>query len=367
MQVDAQIDVAIVGGGILGLLTAYEVQAKHPQLEIAIFEQESFIGDHTSARNSGVMHAGIYYPTGSAKHLYCMQGLSLWPELAQKLSIPFSNCGKYLVARDSSELPGLEKLKNQIYENGVEEVREVTGEELEQLNQICFAKSALFSRRTGIIDASNALVRIKDDLIKKDVHLLLEHKVENLEQTNEGFIFQAGQDLIGSKVFFNMAGLGAVKVRKMLGLLDFENYFVKGHYLKYTGMLNCSSLIYPIPLPELKGLGVHLTLNMAGEKTFGPNTSDCESVDYKFATNTLESMYENIRVLFRTVDPNKLSEDYCGIRPKLKRAEKLYPDFWLGNQSDHGIENYVELCGIESPGFTAAPALAKWAADQIKL
>ena len=201
--------------------------------------------------------------------------------------------------------------------------------------------------------------------IKKEVPLLKDHFISQLKKTADGFSFYTGSDEIQCSILVNAAGLWAPQVRSQLGLTNLTSHFVKGNYLRYQSPIDTKHLLYPIPPQDLQGLGVHLTFNHQNEFRFGPDTEVVDDVDYALSNNIHSKMRPSIDRLFKNIDHSKITEDYCGIRPKIKSKGTLYSDFWIGNQQVHGIKNYYEFCGIESPGLTSAPALARWVVDQI--
>lgn len=355
-----KIDVAIIGAGIVGLNLAKLLLEKRPNLTVCVFEKENFLGEHTSGRNSGVVHSGIYYPTGSLKHLLCKEGNYLWSKLAHDLNIPLKYCGKFIIANGIAEINILENLKKQADSNGVSAFYITQLDNKKELFKHFQCTDALFIPSTGIIDQSTALIKLRDEVEKKGGIVLMNHALNNVNQKNGKYFLSFGNDLevIADKLI-NCAGLGAVEIRKKLLLYDVQDYWVKGTYLKSTRKNLFKSLVYPVPLPGLKGLGVHLTFDFNDTIKFGPNTEDVTVIDYKISNQTIEEMTSCIDKFVMGFSGN-LSPDYAGIRPKIKYENKLYSDFWIKEP----IQNYIEMLGIESPGFTASPAIAKYVFSQ---
>lgn len=348
-----KIDFAIVGGGIVGLSVAKNLIKKNPKASIVIFEKEKYLGDHTSGRNSGVLHASIYYEQGSLKHKKCLEGNFLWEDWARELNIPIKLCGKYIIAQSQRHQEDLEKVFTQAKLNSVPGIRRAKKEEIAKLGEQINLVDAIYSPRSGIIDLPIAMSNLRYHLESKDVITLLSTKIHTVtrDSTNDGFFLYYGEEKIWCQNLINAAGLFGVDLRKQLELFDLENYWVKGNYLKTTQKKICDYLIYPTPEKNLKGLGVHLTLDMQEQMKFGPNTEDVKTIDYNVNENILERMIPQIQEIFKTIDTNKLSLDYAGIRPKLKFNGELYTDFWIKSP----LKNYHEFLGIESPGATAAP------------
>ncbi len=358
-----EIDNIIIGGGICGLLLARELQAKYPHEETCILETELYPGEHSSSRNSGVLHAGIYYPTGSLKHQLCVEGNMLWSALSKELEIQINHCGKYVIAASANEMERLEKLYRQAISNKVPGIRKLNADEIKALSAHVHIEDGFLSESTAVIDLSGAIKALEKDLFKKNIPLMLGHQVTEISRSENGFILTAKTKEESFEIrcnkLFNMAGLQAVELRKKLGLNDLELKMVKGNYLKASQNIYKEKLIYPVPEEGLKGLGVHTSFDLEGVVRFGPNTEDISTVDYKTDSKLTQKMYAEIKKIFKGIDPEKLSPDYSGIRPKIIENGELYQDFWIKSPQDLGIEGYFEACGIESPGFTAAPAIAK--------
>lgn len=352
-----KIDYAIVGGGIIGLSLAKNLIAKQPQSSLVIFEKEKYLGDHTSGRNSGVLHSAIYYDQGSLKHRLCLEGNFLWEDWAKELNIPVKFCGKFIIAQSSQHQAELEIVFNQAKLNSVPGIRRATKTEITSLDQHLHLVDAIYSPRSGIIDLPLAMSNLRYFLETKDVVTMLSTKIHTVtrDSTNDGFFLYYGEEKIWAQNLINAGGLFGIDLRKQLDLFELENYWVKGNYLKTTQKKICDYLIYPTPEKNLKGLGVHLTLDTQEQMKFGPNTEDVSAIDYAVNESVLEQMIPQIKAIFKTVDTSKLTLDYAGIRPKIKLNGGLYKDFWIKNP----IKNYYEFLGIESPGATAAPAISK--------
>jgi L-2-hydroxyglutarate oxidase LhgO len=351
-----KIDVAIMGGGIVGLMTAREILVRYPEWTICVFDKEMYLGEHSSGRNSGVLHAGLYYDYGSLKHRLCMEGNQLWDDLAQELNVPMKRCGKFIVAREESEKETLEQIFEKAKKNEVPLFRKCSEDEKNDLNQYVYCWDALYSGRTGIIDQTEALAALKNDITARGGIILLSHEVNSLLFTGQSYQLGFTNQLqVESQYLFNAAGLGGIELRKMLQLEELENYFVKGTYIKNSQKNPFQQLIYPVPEKGLLGLGIHLTIDMAGEMKFGPNTQEISTPSYAPDLEQLDQMKSGVRRFFKTLEVEKLGVDYCGIRSKIKLKGLLYTDFWIQSP----IKNYVEFLGIESPGFTSSPAIAK--------
>lgn len=356
MQETVAVDVAIIGAGILGLTLAYEVKNQFPDCEIAVFDKEPYLGEHSSGRNSGVLHAGLYYPNQSLKHLLCLEGNQLWKKLSLDLDIGFRNCGKLIFSNSESEDSNLHELFEKAVKNDVP-IKWASDKELQVLKTDVNAFNAISSPSTSILNVSEALTKLKYNLEARGVNVFLASQVDSIISDKDKFLINFPDfDLIANKVI-NVGGLGAINLREKLGLNELENYFVRGHYLSTSQKLKYETLYYPIPPADLKGLGVHSTIDLDGKVKFGPNTEEITEVSYTPPKNSLDEMEGLIGVYFKNIDKTKLHWDYAGCRSKIrfKNDKKLFTDFWIKSP----IKNYIECLGIESPGLTSAPAIAR--------
>lgn len=357
MQDSTSVDVAIIGGGIIGLTFAYKLKNLNPSCEIVVFEKEQFLGEHSSGRNSGVLHAGIYYPQNSLKHLLCLDGNQQWDKISSDLSISIKRCGKLIFSTTRREEAKLEELFDKAKNNDVP-INWASKEELASLQGFVHATQALSSPSTGILDVSDAIEKIKYNLESRNVHLFTSHQVDSISRSNNGFVIKLSNYEVTTQKVINCAGLGAVDLRRNLGLEDIENYFVRGNYLSTNQKLPYPTLFYPIPPEDLKGLGVHSTIDLNGKVKFGPNTEDVTMVDYSPPTHDLKEMKSLVMHYFKNIDETKLYWDYAGCRSKIRSTlnGSLLTDFWIKSP----LENYIECLGIESPGVTSAPAIADY-------
>ncbi|PIP95833.1 MAG: hypothetical protein COW78_03615 [Bdellovibrio sp. CG22_combo_CG10-13_8_21_14_all_39_27] len=350
-----QIDYCIVGGGVVGMLMARQLTLKNPDTSIVLLEKSSYLGEESTSRNSGVLHAGLYYPHQSQKHLLCRKGLSLWRTLAPELKVEINHCGKWLVASSLSSVADLENLFAQATKNGVQDLRWATGDEIESLKPFVKIEKSFLSPETSIISPSEVVRALDRELTNLGVILLKKCSLTKVTQTNSGFDLMTTQDSFSAKHFINCGGGHAPTIRKQLGLHDIESVWVKGCYLKLNKKLYNEKLIYPVPPKDLKGLGVHTSFDLDGQIRFGPNTVDCDQYEMSVPDDLVDMMYPAIKDLFWTVEKKELALDYCGIRSKIKKDGKLFTDFLIQSP----LENYVEALGIESPGLTSSPAIVE--------
>lgn len=358
----ADLKIAIIGAGIVGLQIAREL-IERGETDFAIFEKNIYPGEHSSSRNSGVLHAGIYYPKDSLKQKLCLEGNKLWSDVASKYEIPLERSGKFIVSTSPEEDQELESFYNFVLEKEVPGIRWATPIELKEISQFVKVSKAFFSETTGIVSVSEAIKAFQNFIFKNNIPLLLDQGVEAITKTTSGFHLMVGDDQISADFVINCAGLEAVNLRKLLGLNEFENYWVKGRYLKLNKPYYTDSLIYPIPKKNLKGLGVHTSFEFDKIVRFGPDTEDVSTIDYSTDEEVIEEMYPEIMKVFKGIKKEDLSVDYAGIRSKIKSTSNgdFSPDFIL----DSPIPGYIECLGIESPGLTASPAIAKHVVSKI--
>lgn len=353
-----QVYATVIGGGIVGMLTALELKKSFPDEDIALLEKAPYLADHSTGRNSGVLHSGLYYETGSLKHRLCLAGLAAWKPLITKFSIPHRWCGKVIFAHEPNEVSRLEELEKRAFTNGVPAHR-ANSNELKSAQTHVRAVDALVIESTGIIDICAAMAILRKEFESLGGIIQTSTTVTGLKQEKVGFTVLTSDFCIETKELINAAGLWAPEVRKMLGLTNMTSRWVKGHYLKTSQKLDYQTLYYPVPPADLKGLGVHSTIDCQGDVKFGPDTLDVTEVDYKLETQNLELMRASVKERFIGVDAERLMPDYAGIRSKIEVDGTLHKDFWIKTP----LPGYVEACGIESPGVTSAPAIAQMLCD----
>jgi L-2-hydroxyglutarate oxidase LhgO len=350
----------VIGGGICGIWVALKLKMQFPESEVVLIEKEPYMGHHSTTRNSGVLHAGLYYKTGSLKHLLCRAGYEEWLRVAPALEVPLRICGKYVIAGDPSEVPELERILANAKANGVPGIRPMSDDDQEEISEFTHMVAGFYSPLTGILDISTAINRLRDEFVRLGGILLLRTEVSGLSSAQGGVIVHLGSDALLAQNLVNCGGAWGVDLRKMLGLTDVENLFVKGNYLKLNKPYYNKRLIYPVPQKNLTGLGVHTSFHMDGFVRFGPNTEAVSEVDYINGEKNIELMYPAIQAKFKNIAKSDLSLDYAGVRSKILRGGELYTDFLIQGPAQTGVSGYSEALGIESPGLTAAPAIADY-------
>jgi L-2-hydroxyglutarate oxidase LhgO len=355
-----RLDAVVIGAGVVGLAVARALAVAGR--EVVILEAEDAIGSHTSSRNSEVIHAGIYYPKGSLKALSCVAGKALLYEYCVSHGVPHRRSGKLIVAADDSQLGELEKIQKKAHANGVTDVVWMTRAQALALEPELSCVAALYSPSTGIIDSHSLMLAYLGDAQANGAMLALRSALERVEVQGDGFVLHVkGSDPIESSILVNSAGLKAPTVaQKMEGYraeLAPKEYYAKGNYYALARRAPFSRLVYPVPEPG--GLGVHVTLDLAGQARFGPDVEWVERIGYDVDPRRAERFYAAIRRYWPGLPDGALAPGYSGIRPKTAGPGEPAPDFIIQGPREHGVAGLVHLFGIESPGLTASLALAR--------
>jgi L-2-hydroxyglutarate oxidase LhgO len=359
-----RLDAVVIGAGVVGLAMARALALAGR--EVVILEAEDAIGTHTSSRNSEVIHAGIYYPKGSLKAASCVEGKQLLYEYCVAHAVAHRRSGKLIVAADVSQLPELEKIQQRAHANGVTDVVWMARAQALALEPELSCAAALYSPSTGIVDSHALMLAYLGDAEAHGAMLALKSPLERVEVKADGFVLHVGGSApIQCSVLVNSAGLRAPTVaRNMAGYraeLAPAEYYAKGNYYSLARRSPFSRLVYPVPEPG--GLGVHLTLDLAGQARFGPDVEWVERIggkdDYAVDPRRAERFYAAIRRYWPALPDGALTPGYSGIRPKTAAPSEPAPDFQIQGPRQHAVPGLVHLFGIESPGLTASLALAK--------
>lgn len=367
-------DFCVIGAGVIGLACCYQITQRFPNSSILLLEQEARIGSITSSRNSEVIHAGIYYPQNSLKALMCLEGKEMLYSFCQQFNVPHKQIQKLIVAPADQAIPSLEAIQSKADRNNAA-VEWLDESQCKQLEPHVQAKAALLSPSTGIIDSHHYMQQLLT-LSEPQTTLACHHKVSAITQTANGFSI-TGTDSesqafkISTDVVINSAGLHAQEVAHTIEGIRTpsipELHLCRGHYFSYSGQAPFNHLIYPTIEPNAAGLGVHATLDLAGQVKFGPDTQYIQNIDYQIPNQEIlkESFYQAIKSYFPSVEKERLQPSYSGIRPKLQAKGEDVKDFIISSHHEHGVENLINLYGIESPGLTASLAIGKYVAKQL--
>ena len=359
------VDCLVVGAGVLGLAAARALA--RAGREVIVVESQKCIGSGISSRNSEVIHAGIYYPTGLDKARLCVTGKAMLYEFCQKYHIPHRRSGKLLVAVTEAEIGKLSAIKAQAEANGVTDLVWLSGEEARGLEPALAAERALLSPSTGIIDSHAFMHALRGDAERHGAMIALETPVLSGRVDSGRVIVETGgasPTRIVANAVVNAAGLGSHDVaRSIIGMPTDKIprlHLAKGNYFALSSRSPFTRLIYP--MPAAGGLGIHLTLDLAGQARFGPDVEWLDKVDYAVHPDRAEGFYAAIRTYWPGLPDGSLQPAYSGIRPKIARPGGAETDFVVQSEKDHGVPGLINLFGIESPGLTASLAIAEWIA-----
>ena len=363
------IECVVIGAGVVGLAVARAL-ALHGR-ETLILEAGSAIGTATSSRSSEVIHAGIYYPHGSAKARFCVAGKRLLYEFCAARGVEHRRCGKLIVAADESQIPDLRSIEGMARANGVADLDWLTGGEARALEPQLNAVAALSSPSTGIIDSHGFMLALQGDFEQAGGVIALRSALLRGRCDGKLIHLQAGTAAamsLAASVVINCAGLYAQEVaHRIAGVPQWSiprGYFAKGTYYVLRTRSPFRRLIYPVPEPG--GLGVHATLDLAGQARFGPDVEWVQDVDYTVDPARADRFYAAIRRYWPALPDGSLQPGYAGIRPKLTGPGEPTADFLIQGADVHGVQGLVNLYGIESPGLTSALAIAEHVADQVR-
>jgi L-2-hydroxyglutarate oxidase LhgO len=361
-----KLDAVVIGAGVVGLAVARALAMAGR--EVVILEAEDAIGTHTSSRNSEVIHAGIYYPKGSLKARSCVAGKELLYEYCVAHGVPHRRSGKLIVASSDAQVEELEQIQKKAHANGVTDVVWMTRAQVLALEPELSCVAGLYSPSTGIIDSHALMLAYLGDAEAHGAMLALKSHLLGAQVAASGFIVHSEQMEVACNVLVNSAGLRAPSVARSIegfpGTLVPKEFYAKGNYYSLTRKAPFSRLVYPVPEPG--GLGVHVTLDLAGQARFGPDVEWIDRIDYRVDPGRSERFYAAIRKYWPGLPDGSLSPGYAGIRPKTAGPGEPAPDFVVQGPSAHGIPGLVHLFGIESPGLTSSLALAGLVLDELR-
>jgi len=353
------VECVVIGAGVVGLAVARALALQGR--EVVILEAEDAIGTHTSSRNSEVIHAGIYYPKGSLKARACVEGKERLYRYCVERGIPHRRSGKLIVATDEAQVAELAGIQQKAHANGVTDVVWMSREQAHALEPELRCAAALYSPSTGIVDSHALMLAYQGDAESAGAMLALKSPLQWAAVRDSGFeLHVAGADPIRCRLLVNSAGLTAPSVARRIdgyaAALAPGEFYAKGNYYSLARRAPFSRLIYPVPEPG--GLGVHITLDLAGRARFGPDVEWIDRIEYGVDPGRSARFYAAIRRYWPGLPDGALSPGYAGIRPKTAGPSDPAPDFLMQGPEAHGIPGLVHLYGIESPGLTASLALA---------
>jgi L-2-hydroxyglutarate oxidase LhgO len=353
----------VVGAGVVGLAVARGLA--RAGREVIVLEAERRIGSHTSSRNSEVIHAGIYYPEGSAKARLCVRGRELLYAYCAARGVPHRRLGKIIVATEATQAGALSGIAAAAAANGVDDLRRLATAELRALEPALRGTAGLLSPSTGIVDSHALMLSYQGELEDNGGSIAFGTRLVAARPAGDGLAITAASG--GESVTFatgllvNAAGLFAGEVAAAIEGLGAPYrrriHYCKGNYFGVAARVPFDHLIYPVP--ERDGLGVHLTLDLAGRGRFGPDTEWIDGLDYRLDPRRSDGFTAAIRRYWPGLPDGALTPDYTGIRPKLYPQGGPATDFLIEGPAAHGVAGLVNLFGIESPGLTASLAIAE--------
>ncbi|GAB1716767.1 MAG: FAD dependent oxidoreductase [Nitrobacter sp.] len=356
-----RVECVIVGAGVVGLAIARRLARSGR--EVIVLESAEAIGTATSSRNSEVIHAGIYYPAGSLMARMCVSGRRALYAYCREYGIPHRACGKLIVATTEQEAGRLQSIRARAVANGVEDIRMLNGDDARTLEPPLHCVAALLSPSTGIIDSHAFMLALRGDAERDGAAFAFLTPLSRAKATPPGLEIETGGDApmtLACRVLINAAGLGAPAVARSIEGMPLDRippaYLAKGNYFRCSVRTPFSRLIYPVP--EAGGLGVHLTLDLAGQGRFGPDVEWIDTPDYDVDPARATRFYPSIRRYWPELPDGALLPAYSGIRPKIVPPNVAVQDFMIDGPADHGVAGLINLFGIESPGLTASLAIA---------
>lgn len=360
-----RVECVVIGAGVVGLAVARALALAGR--EVLLLEAEPHPGTVTSARNSGVIHAGLYYPPGSFKARFCVAGnRALYPYCRER-GIDHQRCGKLIVANGEDEEQVLQHLLERAAINDVEGVRLISAGEAHDLEPEVRCTAALFCPTSGIVDQHPYMLALQGDMENAGGTLVCDCRVESLGRLAAGFLVRTAGDAateVEAGFVVNSAGLGAVDLLHRIEGYPAEKiprlHLGRGNYFTVAARSPFRHLIYPIP--HAAGLGIHATLDLGRRVRFGPDVEWIDRIDYSVNAERAPLFYEAVRRYWPKLADGALTPDYTGIRPKLHGPGEPQPDFRIESEADHGLRGLVNLLGVESPGLTSALAIGDYVA-----
>jgi glycerol-3-phosphate dehydrogenase len=357
-------DVLVIGAGVVGCAIAREL-AKF-KIETVLLEKESDVGSGVSKGNSGVLHTGLYYAKGSLKAKLCVEGRLMFPQLAKQLGVPYMLCGKHVIARTEDELKDLQDLKAVGKANGVHGLTIISGKELKKREPNLDALYALYSPVAGIFPPYLFTIALAENALNNGVKIYVNSKVLKIKQVNGGFKVITTQGVFYASIIVNSAGVNADRVSAMIGIDDYKLYPCRGEYLILDK--NChdliNSMVYPVP-PKVAGvLGVHITPTIDGNILIGPSAEFINNrEDLKTTSEKIRQLMEGAKSLLPSIPLSEIIYAFSAMRSKITPPEEIESRDFIIRED---LDDFINLIGIESPGLTSSPAIAKLIVQIIK-
>ena len=363
-----RVECIVVGAGVVGLAVARALALRGR--EVIVLERHDVIGSEVSSRNSGVIHAGLYYPKGSLKARACVAGKHALYDFCASHGVAHARTGKLVVATEDGQLDAMEALIERARGNGVGDLVRLDPKEVRELEPEVACAGAFLSPSTGIIDVHEYMLALEGDAEAAGAVMALGSPCLRGAVRDDGVRIDTGgaePASLVSDVVVNAAALGAQDVARSIDGLAPTHvpplHYAKGNYFYLTGRSPFSHLVYPMPSDAW--LGVHVGLDLGNRCRFGPDLHWVDALDYDVDTGQVERFYASIRRYYPALRDGALQPDYTGIRPKIYGPGEAAPDFVIQGAETHGIDGLVNLFGIESPGLTSSLAIAEEVAERV--
>ncbi len=360
------VNVVIIGGGVIGTAIAAEISRFTD--DVFLLEALPRLGLGTSTRNSGVIHAGIYYKPGSLKAVHCVRGVPMMYEFCAKHSIPHQRIGKLIVADSEEHLPILEELKQRAEQNGVLDLQILDRSEIQKIEPNIVSPIAIHSPNTGIVEAEELIKTLARIAQSNGAHILTNTKVIGAEVKNGVTVIRTEREEVQARVVINAAGLFSDEVAQMFGFTQHTVYPCRGEYAEVIPSRSqiVNGLVYPLPLPTGHGLGVHFTRTTGGTLLIGPNARYRQSKDdYESDRTPITEHYESAKLMCPSLRLEDLRLSYTGLRPRLTPEHVHTIADWV-IEHDPRWSQVIHLIGIESPGLTSCLSIGKSVAEMAR-
>ena len=364
------VDITIIGAGVVGL--AVGAALSDPSRQVVVLEKNLAFGQESSSRNSEVIHAGLYYPPESLKARTCVRGNQMLYSFCSRHDVGCARLGKLMVAAREEEIPELERIKSRGEACGVEGLTILDRTQVARMEPHIHAQAALWSPATGIINSHELMQAYSRQIEDRGGFIVYDSEVAAVEPQSNGYVLSIAQGdyRFMSRTVINCAGLSSDRIAGLAGIdIDRVRYrlkYCKGEYFALQKKLPVKHLIYDTPRDEL-GLGIHLVIDLAGGMRLGPNAFTIDSLDYKIDPSHKREFHDLARRYFEGIDIEDLVPDTAGIRPQLLSGDEHgFKDFIIKEETDKGLPGFINCIGIESPGLTAAPAIAEEVARLVK-
>ncbi|MBB4197395.1 FAD-dependent oxidoreductase [Rhodoblastus sphagnicola] len=355
------IDAVVVGAGVVGLSVGLALA--QTGREVVVLEAAERIGSETSSRNSEVIHAGLYYPTGSLKARFCVAGRKALYDYCESHGVAHKRCGKLVVATDDSEMPALRALAQKGWDNGVDDLKLISAQEARALEPALFCVGAILSPSTGIFDSAAYMLALRGDSEAAGASFAFNTPFVAASIEDDGIAVETGGAepmRLKTSLLVNCGGLHASRVAENIAGLDPTHIprtrYAKGNYFTLPGRAPFTRLIYPMPTAH--GVGLHLTFDVGGQARFGPDVEWVETIDYGVDSRRAQNFGDVIRRYWPGAPKTALTPSYCGVRPKIAGPDQPAADFRIDGPAVHGVPGLINLFGIESPGLTSSLAIA---------